>query len=149
MPDAPPPLHGRDEIVQQACRVFERGGAGVMLVGPPGIGKSRLAVEIVGQIDPDAAVVRINGSPASVDVPLGAFAPLLPGGMAELALPAILHVRRSLQERSGGAAVVLAVEDAHLLDEASAALVLQFATGGDVRLVATQRSAVATPDAIV
>ena len=60
-------------------------------------------------------------------------------------------IRRSTERvraRAEGRAVCLGVDDAHLLDAASAALVLHLATAAGVFVVVTVRAGVTAPDAI-
>ncbi|MGH9259580.1 MAG: hypothetical protein ACRD08_06720, partial [Acidimicrobiales bacterium] len=63
-----------------------------------------------------------------------------------VALDAIV---RDLEHRSGRERVVVGVDDAHLLDDASATLVHLLATSGAARLVVTVRSGEPTPDPVV
>jgi len=65
--------------------------------------------------------------------------------------PARLFRRVGQELRSaagGGAAPILGIDDAHLLDDVSAALVHQLAQQGDARLVVTLRAGEPAPDAI-
>ncbi|WP_433508748.1 LuxR C-terminal-related transcriptional regulator [Nonomuraea sp. CA-143628] len=110
---------------------------GVVVAGAPGTGKSRLVARAVHDLD---GVAWARATAAAGQLPLGAFAPLLPAtpptgnplGWAAAALRA----------------PVLVVDDAHLLDAASAALVHHLATRGGTRVIATLRSGTAVPDAV-
>ncbi|MEU8147633.1 LuxR C-terminal-related transcriptional regulator [Nonomuraea sp. NPDC048901] len=110
---------------------------GVVVAGPPGTGKSRLVAQAVHDLD---GVAWARATAAAGELPLGAFAPLLPAtpptgnplGWAAAALRA----------------PVLVVDDAHLLDPASAALVHHLVTRGGTRVIATLRSRTAVPDAV-
>jgi hypothetical protein len=59
------------------------------------------------------------------------------------------HSADALRERAQGRPIVLVVDDAHLLDRVSAALVQHLATTAGVLVIATVRSGEPCPDAIV
>ncbi len=110
----------------------------MVVAGPPGTGKSRLVAQAVHGVD---GVAWARATAAAAEIPLGAFAPLLPStppagnplGWAAAALRA----------------PVLVVDDAHLLDSASAALVHHLVTRGGTRVIATLRSGTPVPDAVL
>ena len=94
--------------------------------------------------DPTA---RVSATRSAADVPLGAFAPLLP----ELGAPSVDLLgaaRRVLRERAGDRRLLLLVDDAHLLDDVSATLLLHLAEDPTVFVVATVRRGEETPDAV-
>lgn len=100
------------------------------MTGPSGAGKSRLVAEAVRGL---AGVAWVRGTEAASELPFGAFAHLLPevaptGNPLRWAASAI-------------GAAVLVVDDAHLLDRASAALVHHLSAHGPVRVLATVRDA--------
>jgi DNA-binding CsgD family transcriptional regulator len=145
------PLVGREsELAQITLAQVDDGCPGAVIHAPAGVGKSRLAREA-------CAAAQIKGSLAlwaqatasSATIPLGALASMIPDGVRSDDLLELL--RRSttaLQERAGGRAVFLAVDDAQLLDETSAGLVLHLATTAHVFVLATLRAGVPPPDAI-
>src|SRR5258708_24475253 len=51
---------------------------GVVLAGPPGVGKTRLAAECVSATGDQCHVARAAGHQASAELPFGALAHLLP-----------------------------------------------------------------------
>ncbi|GIH28422.1 putative regulatory protein, LuxR [Acrocarpospora phusangensis] len=111
---------------------------GSVVVGPAGAGKSRLASQAVEKQD---GVAWVRATAAAAEIPLGAFAHLLPptppsGNPLTWAANAI-------------DAGTLVVDDAHLLDPVSAALVHRLAQDRRVRVLATVRSGAPAPDAIV
>ncbi|MEU7001255.1 LuxR C-terminal-related transcriptional regulator [Nonomuraea sp. NPDC046570] len=110
---------------------------GLVVVGPPGAGKSRLVAQAVRRL-PGVAWVRATA--AAAELPLGAFGPLLPSAPPK-------------GNPLGWAAAsvkapVLVVDDAHLLDPASAALVHHLVTLHRARVIATVRSETPSPDAV-
>ena len=83
-------------------------------------------------------------------IPLAAVAHLVPsealGRGRDSTLRAIVS---ALKTERGGRRLILGVDDAHLLDDAPAALVPLLARGGTASVVATLRSGEPAPDAIV
>ncbi|MER7837067.1 LuxR C-terminal-related transcriptional regulator [Streptomyces sp. NPDC096040] len=118
--EPPWPFTGREDELELVRRSLGIGRQGVVVTGPAGGGKTRLITEAVRGID----CARVTGTPETSTLPFAAFAPLLPG---HTSLPG------AIQHLSG--VRLLVVDDAHLLDEASAALVHQLAVHGRTRLV--------------
>jgi DNA-binding CsgD family transcriptional regulator len=117
---------------------------GVVLVGEAGVGKSRLLAEAVERtVAADTRVLKVRATRSSGVVPLGAFAPLLP---VDHAAASLAGAREAILAR---APAILAIDDAHALDEASAALAYQLVTQDGVRVLATVRRGEDVPDAIV
>ena len=93
----------------------------------------------------------VQATRSAAMIPLGAFARLLPPSVRpEQAFNLLRESAELLRERAAGRPIVLGVDDAQLLDPASAALVLHLATRrAGVFVVATVRSGEPCPDAIV
>src|SRR5690349_17042262 len=115
----PWPFAGRDEELELVRRALAGARSGIVITGPAGCGRTRLAMEAVRGAD----CARAAGAPELRALPFAAFASLLPEGVT-------LH--RAVQLLSG--VRLLLVDDAHLLDDASAALVHQLAVQGRTRL---------------
>ena len=127
------PLVGRAaELERMAGLRAAEDGRGVVLSGPAGVGKSRLAHDAVAAADADgAAVTWIRATRSAATVPLGAFAGLLPPGVrSDDPLELMRRSADALRERAEGRRVVLGVDDAQLLDPTSAALVLHLTETG-------------------
>ena len=122
--DAVWPLTGRDGELAEIEAAL-RTASGVLLAGPAGVGKTRLAR---GALTRHAAGLTrwLTATGSAQGVPLAALAPLLgpsdgdPDG-------ASLLVRAHAALR-GEPNLVLGVDDAHLLDDVSATLLHQAAT---------------------
>ena len=146
------PLVGRrDEIARLQAWVAARAGGGVILAGPAGAGKTRLARWCVDQATAVGYSVEwLFGAKTTAPIPLGAFVPMLPGLAAirspESLFQAVHQVFRGREEKGP---VLLAVDDGHLLDEMSAVLVHQLATAGTTLVVVTLRSGGVVPEPLV
>src|SRR3712207_4227832 len=143
-----PPLIGREE----ECRVItsvlaEERASGVVIAGPPGVGRTRLAREALAIASAQRRITRwAKGSKAAALVPLGALAHLLPP-MDPSADP-LSSLQRAAQALAGdgsGRPPVLGVDDVHLLDPLSVSLLHQLGAGGAVTLVLTVRTDPTTP----
>jgi len=140
------PLTGRVEELRYV-RAAIRGTGGVVLAGAAGVGKTRLARDALALPQPSGTIVHWATATASARaLPLGAFAGLveLPDGVE----PARL-VREALRAvcRVGGR-VLVAVDDAHLLDDLSAALVHRLVLNEAADVVVTVRTGEPAPDAV-
>jgi DNA-binding CsgD family transcriptional regulator len=126
-------------------------GGGAVIAGEAGIGKSHTARAAAARLRTRGAEVEfILATEAASSVPFGALAALLE---PSIDTPAdLLEVLRStggrLAHRAAGGLLVLCVDDAHRLDRASAALLLQLATRHGIKVLATLRSGVRAPDAV-
>lgn len=142
---------GRDEELEllrgALCDVGTRG---VVLSGAPGVGKTRLATELLEHAaDQGWATQWAVGGRGAAGVPLGAFAHLLPSGHASIGSVEVMRrVGDELRRSSGDRPIVLGVDDAHLLDEASAGLTRELACRADAFVVATVRRGERIPEAI-
>ena len=147
------PLIGRSEEVAFCRTLFaRREGSGIVVTGAAGVGKTRLATEVVcAAEDAGYAAVRVTATEAGRAIPLGPFAHLLPPDAD--AAPTLLHfllcAREAIAAREDGRPVALLVDDAHLLDAASAMLVQQLAASHEATVVATVRTGEPAPDAVV
>jgi DNA-binding CsgD family transcriptional regulator/tetratricopeptide (TPR) repeat protein len=146
------PLIGRhEELDFLASNLDAPGSAGVFLSGPMGVGKSRLAREALAQAGARGAMtVPILATRATASIPLAAVAHLIGDTVPPSTAPVGLFriVCRNLTELSDGRPVVLGVDDAHLLDSGTAALVLHLVTTGTARVVVTARRGEPCADAV-
>lgn len=147
------PLVGRDEELELLRRAVGPSGTGVVLAGPAGVGKTRLARECLESVRGDGIATEwVTATQAAASIPLGAFAHLIPQSALRLGADRLLQFRAAaggLLERSDGRHLVIGVDDAHVLDPASAALVLHLASVAGVSVVATVRAGEPCPEPIV
>lgn len=144
------PLRGRRAQLRRALAALES-GRGDVLVGDPGVGKTRLAQEILEGARRRGHPVRwAAGTPAARAIAFGALAHLLPAptpaGASTLNL--LQRALAALAELGADRRLVLGVDDAHLLDDASSALLHLAASSANVLVVATARADVATPEPV-
>ena len=116
------PLVGRAEELRFLGTAMRRDGEarGMVLAGAPGVGKTRLAREVLARVASRGVIVRwAMATASSRKLPLGAFAGLLAdlGQDQAQVLPRAAEVLLAGRDR-----VIVAVDDAHLLDELSASL---------------------------
>ena len=149
-------LVGRSPLLRtlRSLLAGETSGAnrGAVLVGAAGVGKSRLAAEcrILAE-QAGYTTAKLIATASARSIPFGAWAPLLPPLPAQGAEPAsILRLALdALTERANGTMLLVSVDDAHLLDESSAALLHQAAATGTAFVVVTVRTGERVPDPVV
>lgn len=121
---------------------------GVVLIGDAGVGKSHLLGATLRHADlMGFSSSAITGTRALADIPLAAFASMLPSRLAGDASD-LVQIRKALQHRAGGRPILLGIDDAHLLDDASATLAHQMAGDLTAFVVATIRSGEIPPEAV-
>jgi DNA-binding CsgD family transcriptional regulator len=142
---------GRTDEVARVGRALRRPDlAGAVLTGAPGVGKSRIMAECLRTAEGHGFVTaRVLGSPAGRDIPFAAFAPYLSAGAAGDTTDLFAHARSALTARAGSRPLLLAVDDAHHLDDASALLVHQIAADLSAFVLATVRSGERVPDPVM
>lgn len=141
-------LVGRDTELAAAVRSI-LGGRGVVIAGASGVGKTALASAIAEQLPSRVGSVWIRATEASRQIPFGALGRLLPAEMSTVH-PALVPqlVAERLRADNSGRFPMLVVDDAQLLDEASAATVLAL-VGAGVTLLATLNTGVPASDAMI
>ena len=128
---------------------------GVVLAGPSGVGKTSLGRACVRAAAEDGIdTVEVTATRSAAQLPFGAVAPLLdvaaPGRAAAGDRADLLHRSvAALAARAEDRGLLLFVDDAHLLDDASATLVHQIAVSGAAVVLATVRSGDPAPDPVV
>lgn len=155
--DTPPlahpswPFTGRDEVLTEVRALMARPRrSGLLIMGRVGVGKTRLARELLARTAISRAQVwRASASESSAGISFGALAHLLPAALPTADEHAnLLRVLADALLADAGDEQILFVDDAHLLDDSSAALVLHLAVRGDIRIVLTARSGMPMPDAV-
>lgn len=142
-------LVARDREFDELRVLVER-GAGAVVCGEPGVGKTAIAAAVAARATADGdAVERVVATVAARPIPFGALGPLLPDDLTSLHPTFVLGaIVRRLRERNGRRRPLLVIDDGQFLDAQSAATVLGLATSGAARLLVTIRVGEQGPDAI-
>ena len=146
-------LVGRTAELRRLRHALGRGSLqGAVIAGPAGVGKTRLMREWLASLSKHRCAVRVSGTAAAARIPFGAFAQLLPEHFdAETSpLEVLRAASTAITERDpDGRGLVVAVDDAHLLDDGSATLVHQLVELEQVFVALTVRTGEPAPDPIV
>jgi hypothetical protein len=149
------PFVGRQaELSELECIMTEGRRSGVVIVGPTGVGKTRLAAEGLALGERlGFAAARGTATKTARGIPFGAVATLLPTSTQAPAVDnraeMIRRMSAALIEQAAPKRLALLVDDAHLLDDATATLVHQLASSGSAFVLVTVRSTEPVPDAIL
>lgn len=151
MHDLPWPFAERDRELETFERAWLRHSRSTVAVfGPAGVGKSRLADEFLTRaVDAGAKGIRVTASAAAAAAPMGAIAHLIPAGV-DLSDPVsgFAEVAGLLAGPRGDDRWAVLVDDLHLLDKASTALLRHLLDAGAIRLIATVRTGGPVADAV-
>src|SRR5581483_4006100 len=147
---APWPLVGRVDELDLISRQRSQDSCAVVIAGAAGVGKTRLARELLAQAENGGSRTRwVQATRSAATVPMAAFAGVLDESIhADEPLELMRRSTEAMRSLGGRDGLVLAVDDAHALDPSSAALVLELATAGAAFVLATIRSGEPCPDAI-
>lgn len=113
------------ELTKLTSAAMDASSRGMVLSGAPGVGKSRLLREAVRALDPEKYAVHVAAANvASSGLPFGGLAQILPPDppIGRSAAGLLRWAVEALRADAGQRPIVLAVDDAHLLDPPSAAL---------------------------
>lgn len=138
-----------DAVRETASRL--EAGRGVVLVGGPGMGKTRLANHVLGLLPESAVSFRIRGTPWISGVPYGALAVLtseLNEGDFAHPLFVLKGLTRFLTDRAEGRRIILFVDNAQDLDEFSTFVISQLVVQERVVLLCACESMSRTPEEI-
>ncbi|GIE92794.1 transcriptional regulator [Paractinoplanes rishiriensis] len=140
------PLIGRDDELKAAATALTSGG--LVLTGQPGVGRTRLAGEVLRRwVATGGEHEWVTATRTAAAEPLAAVSHLLPAGLRAGQLPAVLAAAAARFARRPGP-VLVGVDDAHLLDDASATLLHHLAARRLATLVVTVRDGEPVPDAV-
>jgi hypothetical protein len=145
------PLTGRAaELDAIAAAMSSDDARGVVLIGAAGVGKSRLAREAVALAATRGWAIRaVAATSAVATIPFGAFAPLAPRNLVAADRFELLRdLAAAIVSGAGGRRLLLAVDDTHLLDESSAALLHQLATATPAFALCTVTADASVPEPV-
>jgi DNA-binding CsgD family transcriptional regulator len=144
------PLTGRDEelAAMTAAALVTDGPLGIVLSGAAGVGKTRLAREVVAAAERRGIrTLWLPATACSQQLPLGAFAPAL-GDLEGDSFRVFQRAADALAGSGPESEVVVGIDDAHLLDDLSAALLLRLVLDSRFTVILTLRSREPVPDAV-
>lgn len=147
------PLAGRERELRTIRAALESGSAGVLLVGEAGVGKTRLVREVLDRWTASGGESEwVVATRAAGAIPFGAVSHLLPAGLRLSGKsPELLdRIADGYAARRGPARrpVLVGIDDVHLLDDLSAALVRRLAERGLVAAVGSARGAEPLSDVV-
>ena len=134
-------LVGRDDAIERCFEGLAEGATGIEIVGEAGVGKTRLLEEIAMRLaGGDARVIELKAGRGTRDIPLGALSHLAQprARLGEPQEEAIWRAGRALVGPSGPPPLIL-LDDVHLLDDVSAAVLEHLVRGREARLALTRR----------
>ncbi|MCZ2402962.1 helix-turn-helix domain-containing protein [Paenarthrobacter sp. Z7-10] len=130
-------------LVDVSTAIMLQGCRAVFIVGDTGLGASTLLAQVSSEISPDMSVMPIHGSPALSGVPYGVLAPYLSAVSVEDITSPVAVLRTiwaQIEQRSvHPGSVVLVIDDAHALDDASATLIAELVHAGWAKVVASSK----------
>jgi ATP/maltotriose-dependent transcriptional regulator MalT len=147
------PFIGRQEELGRIHQAMSDAAMpGIVVAGAAGVGKTRLGLEALASVDPQRYLIsRVIATQATSSIPFGAFAQLLPAELPATGdrVNVLGLAAKALIAPAGDRRLVLSVDDAHLLDGTSAALLYQLIRSGNTFVVALVRSGEPAPEPIV
>lgn len=148
-------LTGRTEDLNSAVAAL-RGGThvAVLLLGDSGLGKSTLLEAVVAELGPEVTPIRIHGSPSLNHVPYGVLGPFIVGlpvqeATSQLAVLRTLWSRLEEERRAAQKPLLLVVDDAHDLDEATAGILVELAAAGWAKLLVAAAARPGLPEPLL
>src|SRR6201996_7726957 len=143
------PLVGRSEemrAIQAAISASDV--AGIVIYGAAGVGKSRIAREALSAAESPGCEGRLAvGTSSARAIPLGVLSAWAPSGVTDT-VQLLRGVIDLLTAASPDAAVVVGVDDVHVLDDLSLFVVHQIVQRGAAKVVLTVRDAEPIPAAV-
>lgn len=142
------PLVGRDHQLARVERHLTGPGQAAVIHGSEGVGKTRLAREVLARAEQRGyATIQLVATPSAASIPFAALAALLPAtdGPIDDTASMIRACRSHLEEKTSSTAMVVLVDDAHWLDRGSLSLLQHLVALPRLRLLLTVRADAPAP----
>ncbi|GGH89880.1 transcriptional regulator [Arthrobacter liuii] len=140
--------------MDRICNMLRNGThQAVFIMAGPGIGKSAVTDAVTERLAGSMNMLRIHASSALAGVPFGVLTPYTGELTAEESVSPVSVLRSMWSyfeklKAGNGAAVLLAVDDAHHLDDASAGVLAEVISAGWATVVAAARPRPGLPQAL-
>jgi DNA-binding CsgD family transcriptional regulator len=143
------PLTGRSEEMRAIeAAISTPDVSGIVVCGAAGVGKSRIAREALSAAESRGCEGRwAVGTSSARTLPLGAFTAWAQSGVTDT-VQLVRGVIESLTAAPAGTAVVVAVDDVHLLDDLSTFVMQQIVQRGAAKVVLTVHDGEPVPAAV-
>lgn len=146
------PIVGREKEISDLDHLLQSGSRGVVVVGPPGLGKTTIVSRVLAQArlrneadELNPAILRLP-APTPDSSPVTYFGHLLPDSL-ELA-STFAGIADQVEATFLAKKVLIYAEDLHLLDASSASVLAVIIANGSATLIATAREDPGLPAAI-
>jgi DNA-binding NarL/FixJ family response regulator len=141
---------GRDEEWNNAVDLLFGGEKGLVLAGAAGVGKTRFVSDLIEHARSLGYSVEMAvGSRSASTIPFASFAYLLGSGSHVLGRTEMLiRLEAEFARQTARHPLVICVDDAHLVDHGTAAVLHNIAAKGHGRLLLSVRTSADAPDAI-
>lgn len=148
-------MTGRSEDLMSAAEALQGGNhVAVFVLGESGMGKSRLIEAVVAELGSEVTPVRIHGSASLSQVPYGVLGPFIVDlpvqeATSQLAVLRTLWSHLEEQKRATQKPLLLIVDDAHDLDEATAGILAELAAAGWAKLLVAAAARPGLPEPLL
>jgi DNA-binding CsgD family transcriptional regulator len=139
------PLIGRTDVMRSVDAAISTADvSGVLVSGAEGVGKTRMVRAALSAAEKAGHETRLTaGTSSARAIPLGAFTAWAPSGVTDT----VQLLRGVIDALTGGGSAVLAVDDAHLLDDLSTFVIHQIVSRNAAKVILTVRDGEPIPAA--
>ena len=132
-------LIGRAQLLADLCSALAAGGAGAVILGQPGAGKTAVLKAVTGRMRESFHIIPVRGTAIAAEMPYGALACLissLPEGAEQDPLQLLQELSRFFDSEAGESRVLVTVDNADRLDRLSVMVLSQLLRRGKIAVLA-------------